>query len=161
MLGGTMILDDTGVIVWIERPFEKPASFYIGKQAWDFSLDESSRLRAQEMFAWTLTMGTHTQTFGVSGSGVSEQNFRYDFQRIGTRERFVICRFALHRSPNLTPTEEKIVRLLVRDMQQAEIGHALGISANTVQSHRRNILRKVGVRGIAGLVRWHEERLRW
>ena len=161
MLGGTMILDADGVIIWVERPFEKPADFYLGKHAWDFSIDELSKRRAKQLFAWTLAMGERTETIGSSGSGVAEEKFRDDFVRIGKLERLVVCRFAILRTPNLTPTEEMVVKMLVRDMQQAEIAKALDVSPNTVQSHRRNILRKVGVRGIAGLVRWHEERLRW
>lgn len=54
----------------------------------------------------------------------------------------------------LTPREREIVRLLAAGRANREIARALGISIKTVESHRANIMRKLELDSIVGLVRY-------
>lgn len=53
----------------------------------------------------------------------------------------------------LTPREKEILQLLVEEYSTAEIGDKLCIGEAGVETHRRNLRRKLGVKNTAGLVR--------
>jgi PAS domain S-box-containing protein len=53
----------------------------------------------------------------------------------------------------LTPTEKRIARYLVNGFTSKEIALALGSSPRTVEVHRANMIRKMGVRNSFELVR--------
>jgi DNA-binding CsgD family transcriptional regulator len=53
----------------------------------------------------------------------------------------------------VTKREGEILRLLSKDLTAQELADQLCISLQTVKSHRKNLLRKMGVRTTAGLVR--------
>lgn len=57
-------------------------------------------------------------------------------------------------SSDLTGREIEIVRLIVREFSSAEIAEKLFISQRTVETHRKNILRKTGVKNIVGLIKY-------
>jgi two-component system nitrate/nitrite response regulator NarL len=66
-----------------------------------------------------------------------------------------------HGSPgldSLSPREDEILRLLAEGMTDREIGEALTISTRTVESHVRNILRKLDARNRAAAARLYLER---
>lgn len=52
----------------------------------------------------------------------------------------------------LTPTEEKVIRLLASGLQQKEISFQLDISVNTLKTHLRSAYRKLGVHNEAAAV---------
>jgi len=54
----------------------------------------------------------------------------------------------------LTLREREIVQLFAEDLSTQEIADRLHLSGKTVATHRENITRKLGVRGIAGLTRY-------
>lgn len=54
----------------------------------------------------------------------------------------------------LTEREAEIVCLSAEDLANKEIAARLGISIKTVEFHRHNICRRLGVRGTAGMVRY-------
>ncbi|MFN3849787.1 MAG: response regulator [Spirosomataceae bacterium] len=54
----------------------------------------------------------------------------------------------------LTQRELEILRLITQDLTNIEIGENLGISSTTVETHRRNLMKKVGVSTAIGLMRW-------
>ena len=56
--------------------------------------------------------------------------------------------------PSLTPREREIVQLFAEDLSTQGIADRLHLSTKTVATHRENITRKLGVRGIAGLTRY-------
>ncbi len=58
----------------------------------------------------------------------------------------------------LSKREMQVVRLILQERTTLEIAAALFISIDTVESHRRNILHKLDVRNIAGLVKYAMER---
>ena len=57
----------------------------------------------------------------------------------------------------LSKREKEILRLIAKDQTNQEIAQQLFISELTVETHRRNILSKTGVRSIVGLIRYGVE----
>jgi len=54
--------------------------------------------------------------------------------------------------PSLSRREKEILQLIIDELTTAEIAGKLFISFGTVESHRRNMISKLGVRNTAGLV---------
>jgi two-component system nitrate/nitrite response regulator NarL len=57
-------------------------------------------------------------------------------------------------SEDLTPREREILSLACEGLRSAEIARRLAISVRTIDAHRRNIKRKLGVHTMAGLTRY-------
>jgi two-component system, NarL family, response regulator DegU len=57
----------------------------------------------------------------------------------------------------LTEREKEILLLICQELTMKEIGQRLFLSENTVRNHRVNIMEKVGVHNIVGLVRFAYE----
>ena len=55
--------------------------------------------------------------------------------------------------PKLTTREKEILALIIKEYTTEEIANELFISAKTVESHRGNLIQKLGVKNSAGLVR--------
>lgn len=55
---------------------------------------------------------------------------------------------------DLTKREHEILKLIVDEHTNIEIGEKLFISPRTVDTHRRNLLLKIGVKNTAGLVKY-------
>ncbi|WP_025761731.1 response regulator transcription factor [Dyadobacter tibetensis] len=53
---------------------------------------------------------------------------------------------------NLTIRELEILRLVAREMSTNEIAEKLFISVATVETHRRNLMQKIGAKSVVGLV---------
>ena len=58
------------------------------------------------------------------------------------------------RVPSLAPREREVLQLLAEGHSSASIGQKLCISFHTVESHRRNIMRKLNLHSIAELTRY-------
>jgi DNA-binding NarL/FixJ family response regulator len=54
----------------------------------------------------------------------------------------------------LTPREEEVVKLIAEAHTNAQIAEILHLSEKTVESHRANVLRKLGMRDRVELVRY-------
>ena len=59
----------------------------------------------------------------------------------------------VHKRQELTERERAVFNLLVEGMQNKVIAHKLGISARTVEVHRRRVMEKTGARNLAELVK--------
>jgi DNA-binding NarL/FixJ family response regulator len=57
-------------------------------------------------------------------------------------------------SEDLTPREREILSLACEGLRSADIARRLAISVRTIDAHRRNIKRKLGVHTMAGLTRY-------
>jgi len=57
----------------------------------------------------------------------------------------------------LTDREKEVLKLLVKELTTNEIAEALFISHHTVESHRKNLIAKLNVRGTSGLVKYAVE----
>ncbi len=55
---------------------------------------------------------------------------------------------------SLTKREREILKLIAMEYRTTEISKELFISSNTVETHKKNLFRKLGVKGIAGLVKY-------
>jgi RNA polymerase sigma factor (sigma-70 family) len=53
----------------------------------------------------------------------------------------------------LSPREREVLRHIAEGASNKEIAQALGISVRTVESHRDSLMRKVGIKSVAGLTR--------
>jgi DNA-binding NarL/FixJ family response regulator len=58
------------------------------------------------------------------------------------------------RDPLLTPRQTEILRLIAAGRTTQEIAQALTISAKTVETHRAQLMQRLGIYDIAGLVRY-------
>jgi DNA-binding CsgD family transcriptional regulator len=54
----------------------------------------------------------------------------------------------------LTDREKDVLKLIVQEMTSQEIADRLSISFHTVESHRKNLISKLPVKNIAGLVKY-------
>lgn len=59
--------------------------------------------------------------------------------------------------PDLTKREVEVLQEICKEKNTAEIAETLFLSPNTVETHRANLLLKVGVKNTAGLVKWAVE----
>lgn len=55
--------------------------------------------------------------------------------------------------PQLTRREEEILQCIANELTNSDIAEKLFISVKTVESHRKNLLQKFGVRNTAGLIK--------
>lgn len=55
---------------------------------------------------------------------------------------------------SLSPRQREILRMIAEGNATKEIAFALGISVKTVETHRAQIMEKLGIRDVAGLVRF-------
>lgn len=62
------------------------------------------------------------------------------------------------RSIALTKRERQVIGLIVQERSTAEIADMLNLSLATVETHRKNILHKLGLHNVAGLVKYAMER---
>lgn len=56
--------------------------------------------------------------------------------------------------PELSTREKEIIQLLCEEYSTKQIADDLNISFHTVESHRSNIMKKLNVNNVAGIVRW-------
>ena len=54
----------------------------------------------------------------------------------------------------MTPREREIVKLITKGFNNAQIATQLGSSPKTIEAHRSNVYRKLGIGKAALLVRW-------
>ena len=57
-------------------------------------------------------------------------------------------------STNLTIREKEIIILLEKDLSNKQIADALKISVRTVETHRKNILKKTDTNNLLSLIKW-------
>ncbi len=55
---------------------------------------------------------------------------------------------------NVTKRELEIIRLIAQEMSTSEIAEKLYLSTGTVETHRHNILRKLGVKNAVGIIKY-------
>jgi DNA-binding NarL/FixJ family response regulator len=71
----------------------------------------------------------------------------------GMQGKFVKKEGSSHFLPTLSRREKEILKLIIEELTTAEIAEKLFISVGTVETHRHNMMNKLGVRNTAGLVR--------
>ena len=58
------------------------------------------------------------------------------------------------KTETLSKREEEVLKMLTHDNSYADIARALNISKRTVDTHRYNISKKLGIKSLAGLIRY-------
>jgi len=58
------------------------------------------------------------------------------------------------RYDRLTPREREVLHLVAEGHTNSEIAHSLSVSRRTVEAHRRNLQRKLGLNNVAELIRY-------
>lgn len=58
---------------------------------------------------------------------------------------------------SLSPREIEIIRLIALEFTTAEISRQLFLSEHTIETHRKNIIRKTGVKSVIGLMNYARE----
>jgi len=58
-----------------------------------------------------------------------------------------------HQISEITPREKEVLDLIAYEHSSKEIAQKLFVSPETINSHRKNMMDKLGVRNTAGLVR--------
>lgn len=117
-----------------------------------YTVYETDRLRVQG-FVDKNTNTVTTLKAAVEAVAAGHSWFSEPFQRI---------KAALRRDPLafgklLTQRERAILALVGVPLTDVEIGHRLGISAETVEKHRFNLLRKLEAKSTTELVRYARE----
>lgn len=56
--------------------------------------------------------------------------------------------------PQLTDREKEVLKLIAQEFSTKEIADKLFISPNTVETHRKNVMSKIGAKNMAGLVKY-------
>ena len=56
--------------------------------------------------------------------------------------------------PTLSQRELEVLALIVQEYSSKQIAAELYISSHTVISHRKNMMEKLGVKTVVGLVKW-------
>lgn len=56
--------------------------------------------------------------------------------------------------PSVSKREKEVLQLISEEMTTAEIAKKLFLSTTTIETHRKNLLRKLGLRNTAGLMRY-------
>ena len=59
--------------------------------------------------------------------------------------------FSFAKSFNLSRREKEVLKLLIENLSNEEIGEKIFVSKETVKSHRKNIYRKLGVNNVLDL----------
>lgn len=75
------------------------------------------------------------------------------FSKMMTREYLRLSRVKKNKK-HITRREREVLSLLVEGMTSSEIAEKLFISPRTVDKHRTNLLKKLGMKNTAGLVRY-------
>lgn len=72
--------------------------------------------------------------------------------------RFIQQKKQNKKNSQLTPREIEIIKLIAQEMTTAEISRQLFLSEHTVETHRKNIVRKTGARTVIGIVNYAREK---
>ncbi|RZS90500.1 response regulator [Aquimarina brevivitae] len=54
----------------------------------------------------------------------------------------------------LSPRELEVLKCIVQEQNTQEIAESLNISVNTVDTHRKNLMRKIGAKNVVGLTKY-------
>jgi len=83
-----------------------------------------------------------------------ETHLGKQFSKMMTREYLRLSRLKKGKRSLVTPREQEVLSYLVKGLTSSEIGKKLFISPRTVDKHRTNLLKKLGLKNTASLVRY-------
>lgn len=112
---------------------------------------------------WLLREASRAPVLGIVMKGAPLSDLRRAVEKAAVGEPSYCRRtselmrsWTMRSSPHeqLTPRELEILAQVVSGKTSREIGDALGIREKTVQNHRANLMEKLEIRDVAGLVRY-------
>jgi DNA-binding CsgD family transcriptional regulator len=80
-------------------------------------------------------------------------DWNYSYTKDDGSKIFVSKNSPTDKAVKLTSKEREIVNLILEGKESKEISDMLNISVNTVATHRKNILRKLGARNVGEMVK--------
>ena len=80
-------------------------------------------------------------------------DWNYSYVKDDGTRIFVSKNSPENRTISLTKKEKEIVKLILEGLESKEISAKLNISFNTVSTHRKNILRKLGARNVGEMIK--------
>jgi DNA-binding CsgD family transcriptional regulator len=148
----TLLLDEHGTVLWMSHgdDLHQPDQI-VGRKIWDLVPDDERHEVRDSLARAIFDDGKSESTF-TSRFVKSRPQYRVYMQR--AKEITVVTRVQRMLPPTVTAREKEILKMIANDMKPVQIGKKLRLSPNTVDSYRRNLKRKLGVAGTAGLVRW-------
>lgn len=142
-------LDGFGVVEAIRRRSPQVKILVLSSHCDEFTVYRSDRARVQGFVDKnTNSVAKLKEAIAAVASG-----------RVWFSEAFLRAKSARHRDPNsfdklLTDRERDVVALVGVPLTDGEIAQRLGIAPETVEKHRFNILRKLGLQGTVELTRY-------
>lgn len=135
-------LPETEILIFTAHQIEEliPEVFKAGAKSLIFKSDAHTYLVEAIQ-----SLSQHKSFFTGKVSDVLFADILHDSERNGGKSR---------PSQRLTTREREIVRLLAEGKSNKGVADALRISVRTTETHRANILRKLNVDSVAGLVRY-------
>ena len=148
----TLLVDEHGTVLWMSHNDElHTPEQIVGKKLWDLVPAEE---REQVRHLLALAIFDDGQDERVFSSGFADGHPQYRVRMQRAKEVTVVTTVQRMLPPTITAREKEILRLIADDVKPQQIGKKLRLSPNTVDSYRRNLKQKLGVKGTAGLVRW-------
>ncbi len=80
-------------------------------------------------------------------------DWNYSFTKDDGAKIFVSKNLPFNREVSLTKKEKEIAQLILEGKESKELSLILNISLNTVGTHRKNILRKLGARNVGEMIK--------
>jgi DNA-binding NarL/FixJ family response regulator len=133
-----LIISDRGEEAYILDALRRGATGYIPKEASAEDLTEAVRHAAEGQRYLSREFSERAIDFYVKLQRTEDPN--------------------LDVSGGLTSREQEILQLIVRGSTNAEVADQLTISPRTVETHRANLMRKLGLRNQAELIRYALQR---
>ena len=115
-----------------------------------YGVDETSPMLERLMME--KIQGVVTQQFGLEKLGQVIMETVSNSGNIPKQFGFRVSRYSDIELTSLSAREMEIVYLISEEKTTGEIADELNISISTVENHRKNIFRKMGVKNLAGLV---------
>jgi DNA-binding CsgD family transcriptional regulator len=148
----TLLVDEHGTVLWISHGDDlHPPEQIVGKKVWDL-VPAEEREEVRDLLALAIFDDGHEERVFTSRFSGARPQYRVRMQR--AKEVTVVALVQRMLPPTVTAREKEILRLIANDVKPQQIGKKLRLSPNTVDSYRRNLKRKLGVKGTAGLVCW-------
>ena len=142
-------LDGFGVVEAIRKRFPNVRILVLSSHCDEYTVYRSERSRVQGF------VDKNTNSVSLLKTAITA----VAEGRVWFSEAFLREKAARHRDPRsfdklLTERERAVLSLVGQPLTDAEIGEQLAISEETVEKHRFNILRKLGLQTTAELIRY-------
>lgn len=150
---GVVIFDSHGRVIWMTKPAVGTKDDYLGVLAWEYAATPEDVQRTQLAWAHAMTY-SHPVSFSFrTHVNVVNGEWHHIYQRIDSAP-IIVAEWRPAIMNPLGKRELEVALSFANDWKTGEIAEKLTLTANTVETMRRRIAHKLGVRGVAGMTRW-------